>query len=257
MKHLPQFKCQHLFLWPYHSSVFITSLLPTTTTKKDPLPQSHTVRGDSIVVQNSCHFLETQLMSDFKLCTNQGDPSVKLLRSADSTTVIGLIWEDDKSPYRHEIEQLVLWCCQTNLEWSTLKLVEMTVKFRRSHPPSPPTPPSINILNNTVSSWETLLVKRIDYLQGAEVGIPQRLHHHKGPAVDTFSAPAQQVQPASGVGDPILHRNNLVCSLHIHHCPVWNNHQTGQEQTTTDSQDCRENHWCKPSLHSELIHLQS
>ncbi|KAI3352766.1 hypothetical protein L3Q82_019346, partial [Scortum barcoo] len=30
-------------------------------------------------------------------------------------------------------------------------------------------------------------------------------------------------------------------------------HQTGQEQTTLDSQDCKENHLCQPALHSGLI----
>jgi len=32
--------------------------------------------------------------------------------------------------------------------------------------------------------------------------------------------------------------------------------QRGQEQTT-DSQDCRKDHWCQPALHSRLIHFQS
>ncbi len=54
---------------------------------------------------------------------------------------------------------------------------------------------------------------------------------------------AQEVQPALGTADPFLHLNHPVCSLHIHHCLVWICHQTGQEQTTTDSQDCRDNHW--------------
>ncbi len=43
--------------------------------------------------------------------------------------------------------------------------------------------------------------------------------------------------------DAILHRYYSVCSLHIHHCLVWIGLQTGQEQTTADSQDCRKNHW--------------
>ncbi|KAI3368075.1 hypothetical protein L3Q82_026898, partial [Scortum barcoo] len=35
-------------------------------------------------------------------------------------------------------------------------------------------------------------------------------------------------------------------------------HQMGQEETTMDSQDCRENHWCQPACpHSGLIHVQS
>ncbi|KAI3374584.1 hypothetical protein L3Q82_021157 [Scortum barcoo] len=63
----------------------------------------------------------------------------------------------------------------------------------------------------------------------------------------------EEVQPASGAADPVLHCHHSVCPQHIHHCVVWISHQTGQEQTTTDSQDCRENHWCQPALHSGLV----
>ena len=48
--------------------------------------------------------------------------------------------------------------------------------------------------------------------------------------------------------------NHSVCSLCLHLCLVWIS-QTGQEQTATDSQDCRENQWCHPALHPGLIPL--
>ncbi|KAJ8353201.1 hypothetical protein SKAU_G00207680 [Synaphobranchus kaupii] len=80
-----------------------------------------------------------------------GDPSVKLLKFADDTTVIGLIRDGDKSAYRQEVEQLALWCGQNNLELNKLKTVEMTVDFGRS----PPTLPTLTILNSTVSAVET------------------------------------------------------------------------------------------------------
>ncbi|KAJ8342771.1 hypothetical protein SKAU_G00326990 [Synaphobranchus kaupii] len=70
----------------------------------------------------------------FSLYTNDctsGDPSVKLLKFADDTTVIGLIRDGDESAYRQEVEQLALWCGQNNLELNKLKTVEMTVDFRR------------------------------------------------------------------------------------------------------------------------------
>ncbi|KAI3361527.1 hypothetical protein L3Q82_013676, partial [Scortum barcoo] len=67
------------------------------------------------------------------------------------TTVIGLIRDGDESAYRWEVEQLVLWCGQNNLEMNTLKTVEMTADFRRS----PPTLPRVSILNNTESAVET------------------------------------------------------------------------------------------------------
>ena len=90
----------------------------------------------------------------FSLYTNDctsSDPSVKLLKFADDTTVIGLIRDGDESAYRREVEQLVLWCGQNNLELNTLKTVEMTVEFRSNSPALPP----LTILNNTVSAVET------------------------------------------------------------------------------------------------------
>ncbi|KAL0148431.1 hypothetical protein M9458_056241 [Cirrhinus mrigala] len=73
-------------------------------------------------------------------CTSK-DPSVKLLKFADDTTVIGLIRDVDESAYRQEVEQLSLWCSHNNLELNTLKTVEMTVDFRRK-PPALPLSPS-------------------------------------------------------------------------------------------------------------------
>ncbi|KAL0185672.1 hypothetical protein M9458_017342, partial [Cirrhinus mrigala] len=79
-------------------------------------------------------------------CTSK-DPSVKLLKFADDTTVIGLIRDGDESAYRQEVGQLSLWCSRNNLELNTLKTVEMTVDFRRKPPALTP----LTIMNSTVA----------------------------------------------------------------------------------------------------------
>ncbi len=81
-------------------------------------------------------------------CTSK-DPSVKLLKFADETTVIGLIQDGDESAYR-QIEQLAVWC-NLNLELNTLKTVEMIVDFRRKTPALPP----LTIMNSTVMTVES------------------------------------------------------------------------------------------------------
>ncbi len=83
-------------------------------------------------------------------CTSK-DPSVKLLKFADHTTVIGLIQDVDESVYRQEVEQLAVWCSHNNLELNTLKTVEMIVDFRRSPPALPP----LTIMNSTVTAVES------------------------------------------------------------------------------------------------------
>ncbi|KAK3545121.1 hypothetical protein QTP70_001145, partial [Hemibagrus guttatus] len=90
----------------------------------------------------------------FSLYTNDctsTEPSVKLLKFADDTTVIGLIQDGDESAYRQEIEQLAAWCSCNNLELNTLKTVEMIVDFRRNTPALPP----LTIMNSTVPTVES------------------------------------------------------------------------------------------------------
>lgn len=89
------------------------------------------------------------------------------------------------------------------------------------------------------------------------MGIQHRLLYQKHIAEDVLSGPVQEVKPASGAADTVIFYNNLVCSLYIHHCLVRISHQTRQELTTTDCNDCRENHCCQPALRLGLIHVQS
>ncbi|KAL0161673.1 hypothetical protein M9458_045398 [Cirrhinus mrigala] len=83
-------------------------------------------------------------------CTSK-DPSVKLLRFADDTTVIGLIHDDDESAYRQEVIDLAVWCSHNNLELNTLKTVELIVDFRRNPPALTP----LTIMDSTVTTVET------------------------------------------------------------------------------------------------------
>ncbi|KAL0160951.1 hypothetical protein M9458_044676, partial [Cirrhinus mrigala] len=90
----------------------------------------------------------------FSLYTNDcasKDPSVKLLKFADDTTVIGLIQDGDESAYRQEVKEPTVWCSHNNLELNTLKTVEMTVDFRRNPPALPP----LTIMDSTVKTVET------------------------------------------------------------------------------------------------------
>ncbi len=72
-------------------------------------------------------------------CTSK-DPSVKLLKFADDTTLIGLIQDGDVSAYRQEVKELAVCCSLNNLELNTLKTVEMIIDFRRNPPALPHSP---------------------------------------------------------------------------------------------------------------------
>ncbi|XP_077959458.1 uncharacterized protein LOC144408008 [Gasterosteus aculeatus] len=88
----------------------------------------------------------------FSLYTNSctsSHQSVKLLKFADDTTLIGLISGGDESAYRWDSDHLVSWCSQNHLELNALKTVQMVVDFRRNRaPPSPIT------LRDSPVKWE-------------------------------------------------------------------------------------------------------
>ncbi|KAL0175546.1 hypothetical protein M9458_027876, partial [Cirrhinus mrigala] len=79
-------------------------------------------------------------------CTSK-DPSVKLLKFADDTT---LIQDGEESAYRQEVKELAVWCSQNNLELNTLKTVEMIIDFRRNPPALTP----LSIMDSTVATVE-------------------------------------------------------------------------------------------------------
>ncbi len=87
-----------------------------------------------------------------KDCTSK-DPSVKLLKFADDTTVISLIQDGDESAYRQEAKELADRCDLNNLELNMLKTVEMIQEgdFRRNPPALPP----LTIMNSTVTAVES------------------------------------------------------------------------------------------------------
>ena len=82
--------------------------------------------------------LSPYLFSIYTNCCTSSHESVKLLKFADDTTLVGLISRGNESHYRNEINSLVSWCARNNLELNALKTVEQIVDFRVSPPPPSP-----------------------------------------------------------------------------------------------------------------------
>ncbi|KAL0188489.1 hypothetical protein M9458_015588, partial [Cirrhinus mrigala] len=83
-------------------------------------------------------------------CTSK-DPSVKLLKFADDTSLISLIQDGEESAYRQEVKELAVWFSHNNLELNTLKTVEIIVDFRRNPPALSP----LSLMDSTVATVET------------------------------------------------------------------------------------------------------
>uniref|UniRef100_A0AAQ6A6Z6 Reverse transcriptase domain-containing protein n=1 Tax=Amphiprion ocellaris TaxID=80972 RepID=A0AAQ6A6Z6_AMPOC len=82
--------------------------------------------------------LSPLLFSLYTNCCTSSHQSVKLLKFADDTTLIGLISDGDESFYRREVAQLVSWCSHNNLDLNAQKTVEMIVDFWKvTAPPHP------------------------------------------------------------------------------------------------------------------------
>ncbi len=121
-------------------------------------------------------------------CTSK-DPSVKLLKFADDTTLISLIQDGDESAYRQEVKELAVWCSHNNLELNMLKTLEMIVDFRRNPPALPPTH---HHEQHCVCSG-VIQIPGHHHLPGPEVGQSHRLHCEKGPAEVVLPLPAEEV----------------------------------------------------------------
>ncbi|KAI3353828.1 hypothetical protein L3Q82_005043 [Scortum barcoo] len=172
----------------------------------------------------------------FSLYTNDctsGDLNVKLLKFADDTTVIGLIRDGDESAYRQEVEQLALWCGQNNLEPNTQNCGDDSRLQKESLNTDP-----LSILNNRVSAVETFRflgstisqdLKWESNIDAIRKEAQQRMYFlHQ---VRKFNLPQELlIQFYTAIIQSVLCTSN--------HSVVWISHQTGQEQTTTDSQDC-------------------
>ena len=53
------------------------------------------------------------------------------IKFADDTTVVGLITDNNKTAYREEVRDLVVWCQDNNLSLNLSKTKEMIVDYRK------------------------------------------------------------------------------------------------------------------------------
>lgn len=77
----------------------------------------------------------------YTLLTNSCSPahvSNTIVKFANNTTVLGLISGGDESAYRHEVEQLRVWCRENNLLLNTSKTKELVIDFRKKKTDIPP-----------------------------------------------------------------------------------------------------------------------
>ena len=64
--------------------------------------------------------------------------STLVFKFSDDTTIEGLITNTDETVYRSEVDRLVDWCGDNNLELSVSKTKEMVIDFRRKKTPTTP-----------------------------------------------------------------------------------------------------------------------
>jgi hypothetical protein len=63
-------------------------------------------------------------------CTPICDSNI-IIKFADDTTVVGLIYPNDESAYRDEVQKLTAWCSDNNLALNSSKTKELVIDFRR------------------------------------------------------------------------------------------------------------------------------
>ena len=65
------------------------------------------------------------------------DPSVLFVKFSDDTTVAGLGSDTNEGRYRKEVERLVGWCSDNNLELNISKTKETIIDFGKKRYPTP------------------------------------------------------------------------------------------------------------------------
>ncbi len=108
-------------------------------------------------------------------CTSK-DPSVKLLKFADDTTLIGLIQDSDKSAYRQEVK--AVWCSLNNLGLTRSK----QWRWSWTSGETPLLSPTHHHEQHCDCSGVIQTLGH-HHLPGPEVGQSHRLHCEKGPVV--------------------------------------------------------------------------
>ena len=82
-----------------------------------------------------CCVLSPMLYSLFTYDCASCHKSTQILKFADDTTVQGLITNSNESEYRDQVNKLINWCGENNLELNVSKTKEMIVDFRRKKSP--------------------------------------------------------------------------------------------------------------------------
>ncbi len=142
-------------------------------------------------------------------CTSQ-DPSVKLLKFAEDTTVVGLIKDGDESAYRQEVEQLAVWCSLNNLALNTQNCGDD--HWLQEEPPC--TPPTHHHGQHCDCS-RVIQIPGNHHLSGPEMGQSHWLDRERGPAEVVFSSPAQEVQPSTGASETVLLCHQRLSCVHL------------------------------------------
>ncbi len=184
-------------------------------------------------------------------CTSK-DPSVKLLKFADDTTLIGLIQDGDESAYRQEVEQLVVWCSLNNLELNMVKTVEMIVDFRRNPPALPP----LTIMDRTVAAVESFRflgttisqdLKWDNHIESIVKKAQQRLYFLR--QLRKFNLPQELLKQFYSA---------IIESVLLTSITVWFSSATKSDLKTTEgSPDCWANHWYNPPHSPRTVLIQS
>ncbi len=200
---IPNSSCQTNSALHAHLHLSVDQQLPNRQAAASEAGKIH----HPALVRSALELLSVLSQLLFSLYTNDctsKDPSVKLLKFADNTTLIGLNQDGDESNYRQEVKELAVWCSLNNLELNMLKTVEMIVDFRINPPALPHSP-----------SWTALWLQWRHSGSWAPISPRTWVGHSQTPLLKRPSrgctpSPAEKVQPATGAAETVLLRNHWI-----------------------------------------------
>ena len=172
--------------------------------------------------------------------------STLVFKFSDDTTIEGLITNTDETVYSSEVDQLVDWCGDNNLELNVSKTKEMVIDFRRKKTPTTP----LLIKGQTV--------EMVDSFQFLGTTISKNLkwednniNRQESPTTSVLLSPTEEVW--SQQEDP-LSGSYWECADILDHCLVWQCQCSWQKTTWWHCQGCIKPHGLWTAITGVCLH---
>lgn len=170
----------------------------------------------SIGVPQGC-VLSPLLFSLFTNNFRSTSNSIKTLKYADDTTIVGLITKDNEDAYRLEVEKSVNWCRKNDLVLNERKTIELIIDFRTKQSVKAP----ILIDSQPITITDSFKFLGTHISNNLKWDLNANHHMKKAQQRLYFMRQLKKTQNQEESTGSILHSHNPKHPVIINYCLVW------------------------------------